>query len=68
MIPTSLLCEQTGKHVRAALGGDGGDEMFFGYPRYLRYAGYQKMFAFPQWMRQIGAAAADMAHKTRMNG
>lgn len=66
MIPTSLLCEQTGKHVRAALGGDGGDEMFFGYPRYLRYAGYQKMFAFPRWMREIGAAAADVAHKTRI--
>ena len=40
--------------------------MFFGYPRYLRYAEYQKIFAFPQWMREMGAMAADVAHKTRM--
>ena len=66
MIPTSLLCERTGAHVRAALGGDGGDEMFFGYPRYLRYAGYQKLLAIPRWMREIGAAFADVAHKTRI--
>lgn len=66
MIPTSLLCEQTGKYVKVALGGDGGDEMFFGYPRYLRYAGYGRMFAFPRWMREIGAVGADMLHKSRV--
>lgn len=66
MIPTSMLCEQTGKFVKVALGGDGGDEMFFGYPRYLRYAGYGKMFAFPRWMREIGAVGADMLGKTRV--
>lgn len=66
MIPTSMLCEQTGKYVKVALGGDGGDEMFFGYPRYLRYAGYSKMFAFPRWIREIGAIGADMVHKTRV--
>lgn len=66
MIPTSMLCEQTGKYVKVALGGDGGDEMFFGYPRYLRYAGYGKMFAFPRWMREIGAFGADMLGKARV--
>ena len=66
MIPTSFVCEQAAAKVGMAYGGDGGDEMFFGYPRYLRYAGYQKMFAFPRWMREIGAAAADVAHKTRI--
>lgn len=66
MIPTSMLCEQTGKYVKVALGGDGGDEMFFGYPRYLRYAGYGKMFAIPRWMREIGAIGADMLGKKRV--
>lgn len=66
MIPTAMLCEQTGKYVKVALGGDGGDEMFFGYPRYLRYAGYGKMFAFPRWMREIGAVGADILGKTRV--
>lgn len=66
MIPTSMLCEQTGKFVKVALGGDGGDEMFFGYPRYLRYAGYGKIFTFPRWMREMGAIGADMFHKKRV--
>lgn len=66
MIPTSFVCEQAAAKVGMAYGGDGGDEMFFGYPRYLRYAGYNKMFAFPRWMREIGALGADMLHKTRI--
>lgn len=66
MIPTSFLCEQAGHKVQMAYGGDGGDEIFFGYPRYLRYAEYGKMFAIPKWLREIGAFGADMLHKTRV--
>jgi len=33
-IPTYLVCKETRKHVKVALGGDGGDEMFGGYPRF----------------------------------
>lgn len=66
MIPTSFVCEQAATKVRLAYGGDGGDEVFFGYPRYLRYAGYQKVFAFPRWMREMGAFGADMLNKERV--
>ena len=33
-IPLLLLAEFAGRHVKVALGGDGGDEMFGGYPKY----------------------------------
>jgi asparagine synthase (glutamine-hydrolysing) len=34
-LPTFLICEQARKHVTVALTGDGGDESFAGYERYL---------------------------------
>ena len=33
-LPTMLVCEATRRHVKAALAGDGGDEVFGGYERY----------------------------------
>jgi asparagine synthase (glutamine-hydrolysing) len=36
--PTFLICEQARKHVTVALTGDGGDESFAGYERYVAHA------------------------------
>lgn len=33
-IPSYLVCQAIRQHVKVAIGGDGGDEMFGGYPRF----------------------------------
>ena len=38
LLPTYLLSRFTRKHVTVALGGDGGDELFAGYPMYWGHA------------------------------
>src|SRR5262245_1610877 len=45
LVPTYLLSRFTRKHVTVALGGDGGDELFAGYPM---YAGHRWAAAYAQ--------------------
>lgn len=52
-IPTWYLAEKTRQHVTVALTGDGGDELFAGYPRYqaVRLAGW--LDRIPKWLRRF---------------
>ncbi len=51
LIPTYLLARFVRKHVTVALGGDGGDEIFAGYPMYFGHKMASAYGAIPQFLR-----------------
>ncbi len=51
LIPTYLLSRFVRKHVTVALGGDGGDEIFAGYPMYYAHKVANTYLKIPQFIR-----------------
>src|SRR5258707_1612504 len=52
VVPTYLLSRFTRKHVTVALGGDGGDEIFAGYPMYFGHRMARAFLRVPRVMRR----------------
>ena len=69
--PTSLLINDLSRkareHVTVALVGDGGDEVFAGYPRYQGGLWAQKYRQLPRWLREkmIAPMASLIPESTR---
>ncbi|MGN6798947.1 MAG: asparagine synthase (glutamine-hydrolyzing), partial [Gaiellaceae bacterium] len=74
-IPSFYLSELTRRHVTVALNGDGGDENFGGYTRYLPHR-RERLLALPQPIRAavagaariVGTGPASDSFRTRLNG
>ena len=52
-IPTFLLCREASKNFKVLLSGDGGDELFWGYTRFLSILDYKNWFKYPKQLRMI---------------
>ena len=58
-VPTHLVCRAARQHVTVALSGDGGDELFGGYNRYIRGPGlWQQLSQIPRPIRRLAGQAA----------
>jgi asparagine synthase (glutamine-hydrolysing) len=75
IIPTYLLCRFARQHVKVALGGDGGDELFAGYPTlqahriallYNRLPGFLRRTVFPAVANRVPTSMDDISADFRI--
>jgi asparagine synthase (glutamine-hydrolysing) len=69
LLPSIWLCRAASKHVKVALGGDGGDDLFLGYQRQMAAPKLAALGADPslaavaRWMRTPSLLGSERASK-----
>jgi asparagine synthase (glutamine-hydrolysing) len=53
LLPNFLIEKELGQHVKVALNGTGGDELFAGYGRYFQLSVEKRFLSAPGWMRAL---------------
>jgi asparagine synthase (glutamine-hydrolysing) len=67
IIPTFILAKHTRGEVTVALGGDGGDELFAGYPTFQAEAAFQAYNKFPKFAHEAFLKIAAMLPVSHRN-
>ena len=65
VIPTYLLSQMAAKQVKVVLGGDGGDELFVGYPAFQAHKLVERLPCLPGWRDWLGRLARRLPASNR---
>lgn len=68
VLPTFLLSEVTRCHVTVALSGDGGDELFAGYPRFAAGLVAQQYERMPKPLQRAVAGGLELLPSDKLRG